>query len=196
MNDSREQILTVAHQMFSEKTYKEVSIQDIVDQVGMTKGAFYYFFKNKEQLFKEAFNRTFSSFVEKEYSQFSHESLYRFYHEYLEGVKNRHSNYLDGSGNGAINMYSYIFDAMKHFPDLQNVIKEIFSAEQKAWEEIVGIARNKGEISSQMTDEQIANVFIFSGDGLGMRGIIYGTRPMIQKNLLSLWDAFYKGLKA
>ena len=56
MNDTREKILDVSSKLFVEHSYKEVSIQDIVDQVGMTKGAFYYFFKSKEELFIELYS--------------------------------------------------------------------------------------------------------------------------------------------
>ncbi|MFY4774517.1 TetR/AcrR family transcriptional regulator [Metabacillus sp. RGM 3146] len=36
--------------LFAEKGFKETSIQEITDALNVTKGTFYYYFKNKEQL--------------------------------------------------------------------------------------------------------------------------------------------------
>jgi TetR/AcrR family transcriptional regulator, cholesterol catabolism regulator len=37
-------------QLFEKKGFKETSIQDIVDSIGVTKGTFYYYFSSKEEL--------------------------------------------------------------------------------------------------------------------------------------------------
>jgi len=52
-DNSRETILSCALQLFSAKGYDAVSINDIVDMAGITKPTLYYFFGNKEGLFKE-----------------------------------------------------------------------------------------------------------------------------------------------
>ena len=43
-------ILAVSTQMFTEKGYEKTSIQDIIDQLGMSKGAIYHHFKSKEDI--------------------------------------------------------------------------------------------------------------------------------------------------
>ena len=196
MTDTREQILTVAYNLFLQKGYKEVSIQEITGSLGMTKGAFYYFFKSKEQLFQEVFYRFFVTGMRTDFTQFSHESLYRFYHEYLEYRINQQKDNENDAREFSINIYAYIFDAMKHFPDLVNGVKGSSREEKKAWEEIVGIARNKGEIKSLMSNGQIAEIFIFTSDGLGMHEIVEGNKTDVKEHLRALWDAFYEGLKA
>jgi len=74
--------------------------------------------------------------------------------------------------------------------------KEVQLAEQKSWEKIVRLARSKGEIQSPMSDEQIASVFIFIGDGFGMRSLMVGGFKGAKGSLLALWDGFYAELKA
>ncbi len=52
--DSRqgsELLLDVAHRLFTERGYAHVSMQQIAEEAGMTKGAPYYHFQNKEELF-------------------------------------------------------------------------------------------------------------------------------------------------
>ncbi|NMI06361.1 TetR/AcrR family transcriptional regulator [Paenibacillus sp. SZ31] len=43
-------ILAVSTQMFTEKGYEKTSIQDIIDALGMSKGAIYHHFKSKEDI--------------------------------------------------------------------------------------------------------------------------------------------------
>ncbi|MES9741731.1 helix-turn-helix domain-containing protein, partial [Priestia megaterium] len=37
-------------QLFAQKGFKETSIQDIVNELNVTKGTFYYYFKSKQEL--------------------------------------------------------------------------------------------------------------------------------------------------
>lgn len=46
-------VLFVASRMFNEKGYHGTSLDDIAHEVGVTKAALYYYFKNKEQLLFE-----------------------------------------------------------------------------------------------------------------------------------------------
>jgi TetR/AcrR family transcriptional repressor of nem operon len=71
----------------------------------------------------------------------------------------------------SINIYAFIFDTIKNFPALGLKAKENQMAEQKSWEEMIRIARDKGEIKSSMSDEEIASVFIFTSDGLSRFGM-------------------------
>ena len=48
---SREQqILDVAREMFSQRGYRDTSLQDIADQMGITRPAFYYYFRSKDEI--------------------------------------------------------------------------------------------------------------------------------------------------
>jgi AcrR family transcriptional regulator len=46
----KEKIIRTSISLFEKQGFSETSIQDIVDQVGVTKGAFYYHFTSKEEL--------------------------------------------------------------------------------------------------------------------------------------------------
>lgn len=48
---TREQILDVALRLFSTKGYEATSIREISEELGLTKAALYYHFKNKEDIF-------------------------------------------------------------------------------------------------------------------------------------------------
>ena len=51
-NNARERILKAATALFSEKGYASSSVREIVELAGVTKPVLYYYFKNKEGLFR------------------------------------------------------------------------------------------------------------------------------------------------
>lgn len=49
----KDTIVRASMKLFEERGFRETSIQDICDAVGVTKGAFYYYFTSKEELLME-----------------------------------------------------------------------------------------------------------------------------------------------
>ncbi|MCB8818038.1 TetR/AcrR family transcriptional regulator [Desulfosporosinus shakirovi] len=202
MNDTREHILKVAFNLFLLKSYKEVTMAELVEKTGMSKGAFYHYFKSKEQLFLEALKNCMSS-ITPDFSIFDKNSLYEFYHQYVV-YQNRILNSLQLYGDDldrglTVDYYSLVFDALKVFPSLREKLLEHEQDELKAWKGIISTARKNGEIRPFMNDEQIAKVFIYTNDGIAIRIGLMKDRSEdvsdISDNLLELWDGFYMELK-
>ena len=57
MNNTKERILTTALQLFARDGYEAVSVSDIAQALGMTKGALYKHYKNKRDLFDSMIQR-------------------------------------------------------------------------------------------------------------------------------------------
>ncbi|WP_459500428.1 TetR/AcrR family transcriptional regulator [Bacillus sp. C1] len=55
-----EKILTVSATLFSEKGFDKTSIQDIVDSLGMSRGAIFHHFKSKEDILEAVMERQFN----------------------------------------------------------------------------------------------------------------------------------------
>jgi AcrR family transcriptional regulator len=51
--ERKEQLLSCAAQLFAERGYADTRVIDIVRAAGVAKGLFYWYFENKEQLFRE-----------------------------------------------------------------------------------------------------------------------------------------------
>lgn len=197
MNETKAHILNVTFKLFLQKSFKEVTLKEIVEKTGLSKGAFYHYFTSKEQLFLELVNNVFSSVLDVPYERFSKESLYHFYIDYVNYyVENlQRQDKSEEGGVPSFNYISLIFDAIKLFPDFQESLQRSKEVQLNAWKEIIHVARNKGEITSPMSDEQIANMFINSSGGVEMYSIFKGSSEDIGKTLLSLWDSFYEELK-
>lgn len=62
-NDNRQNIVEQATLLFRKKGYTATSINDITGACGVTKGALYYHFPNKEQLALESMGQVRDFFV-------------------------------------------------------------------------------------------------------------------------------------
>jgi len=197
--NSKEHILRTAFKLFLQKNYKEVTLRDIVRETGLSKGGFYHYFSSKEQLFMEVINTYYFEKMQIDYSKLSHNSLRDFYHDYVKEVKRTmitlKKELFKSNTPVNINYITILFDAMKLFPDFQNKIKKALREELNEWINIVKSARRKKEFSSPMTDEQIARMFIYSNDGIALRLLLEGNLKNIDKEMLKLWNNFYKEVK-
>lgn len=56
--ETERKILEVSFRLFNEKGYDDTTIQDIVDALGMSKGAVYHHFKSKEDILNRLYDNT------------------------------------------------------------------------------------------------------------------------------------------
>lgn len=203
MSESKEYIITVASGLFLRKSYKEVTMKELVNKTGLSKGAVYHYFESKEQLFLEVLDFFFTNVMAHRYEKYSRESFFRFYHDYADEVKEYSEKYLGEFKNNEtasdfnMNYFTLAFDGLKLFPEFRKKIKAGLKAELDIWTEVIRSAREKGEIKSPMTDEQLAKTFIYLSDGVAMHEIMTGTEMKEMVNpFLSLWDKLYEQIKA
>jgi TetR/AcrR family transcriptional regulator, transcriptional repressor for nem operon len=52
--DTREKILESARRLFNRKGFSEVSIDEVMENAGLTRGGFYRHFRDKDELYAEA----------------------------------------------------------------------------------------------------------------------------------------------
>ena len=55
--ERRNEIIEIAGKLFEEKGYEQTQVQDIVNEIGVAKGLFYYYFKSKDEVMEELADR-------------------------------------------------------------------------------------------------------------------------------------------
>ncbi len=199
MNDSKEHILLTSLNLFLQKNFKEVTIKEIVEITGLSKGAFYHYFQSKEQLFEEVMEHFFTDLIITDYSKFSKDSLLQFYTDCLKekNKKKDASKMINNSKEKTFtaNHYFLIFDAMKMLPAFKRQHAKQQEEELNAWTQIISTARKKGEINSEMSNDELAKLFIYSGDGVGINCIMAGNYNVAAKEKKTLWDGLYNTIK-
>jgi len=198
MKNTREHILKIALGLFLSDSYKGVTLSRIVEATGMSKGAFYHYFKSKELLFEALIEAYYEDLMVVDYSSCSEESLYQFSQDTLELV-NRKAKAAEEFDYNILVDRNYIFlmiEGARHFPAFLKKLAEHQAGEIRAWTRVVSIARAKGEISSPMSDEQISKLFIAVTDGVGIRIIMAnGSVGAMLEEIRSIWDGIYNQLK-
>lgn len=196
MENTRENILKTAISLFLQKSFKEVTMNEIVTASGLSKGAFYHHFQSKEQLFIEVVNSFFFDHMVIDYEKLNKNSLWDFYHDYAQLLKKTliaFKQYTDTKAN--INILTLMFDALNLFPGFRGKLRETQQKELDAWTSMVAKARASGEFGSPMSDEQIARMFIYSNDGIGLHLLLNGNLEDVDQEMITLWDNFYREVK-
>ena len=202
--DSREHILEVSLMLFLQKSFKAVTMKEIVEKTGLSKGAFYHYFESKEQVFEEVVRHFYQELFVQDFDHFSQDSLEAFYKDYLKDIENKLQQVrkiglsISKTADWNINHYVLIFDAVMLFPFFKKLNEENVQGQIKAWKKIVRTARSSGEIETLLSDTEIAKMFVYLGDGFGLNEILKTKKNIdrkFQKDMERLWGGFYDLLK-
>lgn len=200
MSDTKSHILIVSLKLFLQKNFKEVTMKELVEKTGLSKGAFYHYFESKEQLFREIIDFFFAQIMSFDFNKLESDSLYNFYHSHSDRVNSMRYDFLLSSENNkedflSLNFFALLFDAFKMFPDFKLKMEAYHKKEKDAWTRIIAKARKEKEICSPLSDTQIAQIFLYSSDGLTMNLTMDSNNSDLDTKLRSLWDNFYKTIK-
>jgi len=198
MNETRNHILKSSLLLFLQKSYRDVTMQEIVKQTGLSKGAFYHYFTGKEELFREIANLFFLMGTT-DYSDYPRHSFRDFYRRYtdhigLSFVKINEFIGIPAEGKIAYNFFLILFEAITRFPEFLKIERDIYEADRKAWVRVIAEARKQGEIVSPLTDERIASLFLQCTDGVFIRYINSDQTGSFKNCLTDTFDALYTGL--
>ncbi|MDR2039314.1 MAG: TetR/AcrR family transcriptional regulator [Bacteroidales bacterium] len=160
--DTREHILTVAFDMFMQKGYKGVTMSDLERMTGLTKGAFYHYFKDKAKIFSAALSEKFGKMEFRPDSQWLKDvSLHDFieaYVTYLGKVihyfHHLQINYAD------LQFSNIVLDAIRFIPDFKENVKRRSSEEITMWERVIFRAKENNEIKSDLETTVLSYTFL------------------------------------
>ena len=60
----KQELLKIAYRLFLSKGYENTSVDDIIDEAGIAKGTYYYYFESKEQMLEEVIDMMLESEIE------------------------------------------------------------------------------------------------------------------------------------
>jgi AcrR family transcriptional regulator len=197
MNETREHIIQVASRLFLQSNYEGVSIQDITQLIGITKGAFYHHFTSKEQLFEEvAHNLAASSHIH--FSALPGDSLRGFYTTLVEHFRTRDASdqeaKLPNALESGINAYNLLWDAVRLLPGFRASMESFNTLEHAAWTKAIQAAIDRGEIRRGLDAGKLAKIFMSVPDGVSITSMLKGGPSSVHGEILGLWDTLYQSL--
>src|SRR5690625_1747991 len=169
--NTREHILKVAFFLFLQKSFKAVTLKDIVSKAEVSKGAFYHYFESKNDLFVAVFKRYYSDFLQDNFAHLNRNSLKEFYIDALNQSQRMFKEFFQSSGKQSIskaNLFLLVFEAAHRNPRFRKLVIEQGEQEINAWKKVIKDAQQSGEITNKIPAKEIAKMFIFIGDGHGI----------------------------
>ncbi|MGD0836013.1 MAG: helix-turn-helix domain-containing protein [Polyangia bacterium] len=195
MTDTRGHIIQIASRLFLQRNYDGVSIQDITQAAGVTKGALYHYFTGKEQLFQEVAHTLVGS-AQVEFSSLPDDSLQRFYRALAEVIGAREERaraaHLPAFG---INVHNLLWDAVRILPGFRAAMEASNGIEHAAWVGAIKSAVRRGEIRRGLDAADLAKIFMAVPDGVSVTSMLKEGGRSRQAETLHLWNALYQSLK-
>ena len=161
MNDTRDFIIDEAYKLFLQQSYEAVSISTISEAIGLTKGALYHHFTNKEDLFKAVIDKHFPHFVEPE-AQTLREQIDM---SVAYGEKILRSLNPQGMKFDPVSFIGLMSDAFRHYPEFDKRKIEEIDECTKMIKNVVVKAIASGEIRGDIDTTVIAKQIVSTSIG-------------------------------
>lgn len=192
---TKERIIEEAFKLFLNRNYEKVSISDLEEAIGKTRGAIFYFFKNKEEIFNQVID-TYIIKTQNPAEKFSFDpntSLWLFINQYINGINTTMSKMLSLS---VVNIYKGYFSlymqASRIYPNFSEIMTKNAVEELNLWEKVISGAIQSREIKAVDT-RCYATLFRSCFLGLAFdRCLSYGLNT---EELLAVYQNIYSQIK-
>lgn len=192
---TKDRIIEEAFKLFLSNNFEKVSISDLEQAVGKTRGAIFYFFKTKEEIFNEVID-TYIIKLQNPHEKFNPSddiSLEQFIYLYISGINTTMSRMLSLK---VVNIYKHYFSlyiqASRIYPDFSEIMAQNSFEELKLWGKVIDRAIQTKEIKKIDTN-RYATIFRSCFLGLAFdRCLIHGLNT---EELQALYLDIYKQIK-
>lgn len=184
--------------MFLFRNYEAVTINSIIKNTGLTKGAIYHYYDSKEALFKAVVEEYMLETRKDFFCEFS--SLKEFIQHLVNLVKEKMSKLVgdntDTNSGVPINYLSLMVSAYRYYPDFAKIGKEFFNNQNMRWEMVLKKAIENNEIKEDIDVEAtIANFMSASSwiitNIMSKRSLTYGLE-MFERQCRQLYNSLKK----
>lgn len=169
-----------AYQLFAEKGYKDVTMKDICDKTGLSRGGLYRHYTSTEQIFLEII----SMLMGKQQNEF-HDKIQQGTPaaEILDDVLSRYeSEMLDQSSSLSIAIYEFFSNPK--ISKSNNSITQQYLYSKKMWIDLIQYGIQRKEFKEAVIPEAIFDLIIFSYQGVRMYGTLMDIDVNIPKRIM------------
>ncbi|MCB7068456.1 TetR/AcrR family transcriptional regulator [Caldibacillus sp. 210928-DFI.2.22] len=147
----KEKIIEKAIELFEKKGFSTTSIQDIVDELGVTKGSFYYHFSSKEQLLMDIYNEYITNLLDRQTKIIANKTLSPK-EQLIEIIRLLIDDLIENGPRARI-----YFREMRHLSENHiNTIKKIRKQFRKNIEMVIRTGEEQGVFRNQLPADILA----------------------------------------
>ena len=169
--DTKDLILKESFKLFAWKRYEQVTVSDLERVTKLTRGAIFYYMKNKEHLFIEVLDKYVigrnSALVNGQQTLLAYINL--FLDQLKEAKKQMNSLGVKNMNFAYANIAN---QAIYYYPEYTKLAKDKDDEELNSWIKILRNAVDSGEIVNTTDVESVAGIFQQTYLGLCNKGII------------------------
>ncbi|SFL35652.1 TetR/AcrR family transcriptional regulator [Pelosinus propionicus] len=188
---TKDNIILAALRLFLLRGYRNVSLIDVANEIGITKGGIYHYFGSKEELFRASIGYLFEYFGER-YTEFlSKETTFRGILSIL--LSGKQEAYMEGllnikPGDYRANNASLALEIMHNFPEIQEQIDQGQLRLRNIIKEKLQASQETGETRRDLDAKVVATIVLSVSSGLNVLGKNIISLNMNQQIIDSLWQ--------
>lgn len=159
MAELRDEIVKKSFLQFLNRGYKATSLKDLEQATGLTKGAFYYYFKDKQEILEAGIERYFSVMREETDEDVERVASLREYIDLV--IRNKEegadlSQKLFGCFVLEVLFFQLVLEVASLFPDFRERIYTLSKMRLTRWEHVILKAKQGGEIRETLDTSALA----------------------------------------
>lgn len=161
--ETRKLIKKAAYALFAEKGFKEVTMKDICEATGLSRGGLYCHYDNTKLIFKEII-ADLMNFQDEEF--YSYRKLELSAVEILDKVLERYKNEMTDSHN-SLSVAIYEYFSMKEIAAEKNPLYEQYLISYDMWKQLIQYGIEKKEFNP-VNIPAVFDLILFSYQGVRM----------------------------
>ncbi len=198
METTRQNIISKAFGLFLTSSYREVTLNRLLSETGLSKGAFYHYFESKEDLLAEVVDQFFfgategAAFLPDEQASFvdnmtrlldlKKQAFVWFAQKY--GLKENETNF-----------FLFIVEAIRYLPLVRDKVEAMVAQEINTVKAILLCSANRGEIRESLDLDFLAGHIVRAFDGYEMHGVLLGHSSKTHMEELIMVSQIWKLIK-
>lgn len=160
---TKQNICKEAYKLFVERGYKDVTMKDICEVTGLSRGGLYRHYESTRQIFQEIIDE----FTQKQKNEFEDKIKQQIPAvTILEEVLKRYASEMQDSSN-SLSLAIYEFYSNPEISKTENSMRKQYEASKAMWVEVINYGMETKEFKT-VNPEEIYDVIVFSYQGVRM----------------------------
>ena len=176
---TKELICSEAYKLFAEKGFKEVTMKDICEKTGLSRGGLYRHYSSTEEIFSHIINSLMQTQENEVLNKI--ESLVPAKQILLELLNRYQIEMLDSSNCLTLAIYEF-FSTLQRKGN-ESLLYEQYLLSKKTWESLIAYGIKIKEFN-EVNAEAIIDIIIFSYQGVRLYSNLMLISPQIPENIL------------
>lgn len=196
MKETKSIILEKSLELFANRNYDAVSMSELCNATGLTKGAIYHYFTSKSDIYKASIDYL----VDKILGELNCDCDPLSFGEFIE----KGMDYLQVKGNSdmhsanisfPIKCVFMLYGAHRFYPNFEAIGEKVYNAHIQLWLKVINHSIEIGDISNNIDVMNMARICQSISAGIFSKALLKHPQEKILEDLKSQYMALYELMK-